>query len=337
MADTLSKPKLIHDHLGYSKSMGVGSFYYQILRLLKNEQIPPFLSSTFRSILTLFLHLPLRSVDKFLIRQLQDALLPHPYLHALKVNPKIGVLICCTKKDRENLPLVINQLSENSLNHISEINIISPEKIDLDEEKHWPKLNFFSDLEILNDQNQREIQQHSPCDRFNWILQQSLKLKFTLMYSGDDLLVLDADTYLIRPHLFLDQDKKQILSNSYEYHQPYNSHANSFFNIENTSKSYVTHFQLWQVSIIKQMFPKNLVSILEWIRHGQANEQSPISEFHSYGSWVTNFYPDRIRISSWRNTSFPPNPSISFQEIRNICEGKLGPLNSISIHNYRKD
>lgn len=311
--------------------------YYKLLRQLKTQENRNKQSQLLNSLLKLIVQLPLSESKKSLIRQLIDALLPGPSFDTKAANPNIAALICCTNKDSKKLPAAIEQLLKNSINTIVEIHVISPQRISLQRKEDWPSIYYWEDSEIIDEFGQIQLVDNSPRHRFSWILQQVLKLSFALNSKEKYLLIMDADTFLIRPHLFVDQNGIQGLSFSNEFHKPYNLHANEFFGLQNKEFSYVTHYQLWQTRFIREMFPEGFKSILEWVGKGDTSEQSPVSEYHSYGSWLAGKYPEKIRWVSWRNASYPPTSELDLRLLESKLTSRFGDLNSISLHNYLRE
>lgn len=311
--------------------------YYKLLRQLKTQESRNKQSQLLNSLLKLIVQLPLSESKKSLIRQLIDALLPRPSFDTKAPNPNIAALLCCTSKDSKKLPAAIEQLLKNSINKIVEIHVISPQRISLQRKEGWPSIYYWEDSEIIDEYGKNQLANNSPRHRFSWILQQALKLNFALNYTGRYLLILDSDTFLIKPHLFVDHNGVQNLSFSNEFHKPYNLHANEFFGLRNKQFSYVTHYQLWQTGFIREMFPEGFKSILEWVSNGDISEQSPISEYHSYGSWIAGKYPEKIRWTSWRNISYPPTIDLDLGWLERQLTCRFGAINSISLHNYLRE
>lgn len=272
------------------------------------------------------------------LRQIFDAILPKPEIISEETFPEIDVLICCTEKDAKNLVTVVSCLKKYSTNPIRTINIISPTQLlTLKNGSAIEGCAYWLDSEIISNDFQEEIRKYVPPKRFNWVLQQALKVSFTLKHAIIPILILDADTCLLKPHTFVDLSNSQLLNISYEFHKPYNTHSNKFFNIQNKNLSYVTHFQLWKPSVIHSMFPVEGHSLLSWIASGDFHQESPVSEFHSYGSWILTNNPSEVRIASWRNINFIPRELANLENEIFIAEKYFGSVNSISMHSYLKE
>jgi hypothetical protein len=173
-------------------------------------------------------------------------------------------------------------------------------------------------------------------ERHGWVTQQVLKIEFALKSKATYLLIIDADTVLMQPHAFVNQQGVQALSISYEKHEPYLEHASRYFKIPKSKHSYVTHYQLWQTKYIRAMFPKNLLSIFDWIAIADMNHVSGLSEYHSYGAWLENQHPNKKAIVSWRNLGISKARWLEMQDKNSLNLSKYGQLNSISVHSHIK-
>ena len=56
---------------------------------------------------------------------------------------------------------------------------------------------------------------------YGWVLAQYLKIWTVATSESEGVLVLDADTLLLSPRIFLDRSGKQILTPSVEFHRTY--------------------------------------------------------------------------------------------------------------------
>ena len=157
---------------------------------------------------------------------------------------------------------------------------------------------------------------------------------YALNSNSKYLLVIDSDTILLQPHAFVNKRGTQTLSISYEKHTPYLDHSSHYFKLPKSTKSYVTHYQLWQTSFIKEIFPENFDSIYEWLKLGQIDEPSGLSEFHCYGMWLELKHPNNRMVISWRNLNISHEKWIknTLNEISSVAS--YGPLNSVSVHSY---
>lgn len=243
---------------------------------------------------------------------------------------KISVVIPCHPKDSALISIVLEGLEKNCLNTISEVIIVSPEKIS-NKIKTGLNLRFLTDDLILEDQLVDLVKRNFPNSQFGWVVQQVLKIQTSLYFATqDNILVLDSDTVLIKPTLFVIEGR-QILNITREYHRQYvNQYQNYSRTGFDTGFSYVTHFQLWQREVITALWGGE--SIKEWLSCADLSTSSSISEYHTYGSFLVENFPHRLVYANWGNceTSRMSLAFSSYEEIRNL----LPNARSVSIHSY---
>jgi hypothetical protein len=148
------------------------------------------------------------------------------------------------------------------------------------------------------------VEEFVPADRQGWVKQQVLKLAFVARSASDGVLVLDADTILLQPKVWLD-GQRQLLAVAHEYHRPYVEHASRCLGPSCVDEgiSWVTHHQLMQPRVVREMLAvilqrsetveaaigsePDVDSALEaWIRAGDFTEPSAVSEYHIYGAFL---------------------------------------------------
>lgn len=256
-----------------------------------------------------------------------------PISGALEDLPNIDIAITAHQKDFTWLPLVVETALTNSLNPIAAVRIISPPG-PIPNLPDGITVQFELESELLGSEAMRRIAAIAPPGRIGWILQQVIKFYACLTADAPATLVIDADTVLLYPKAWLSSDGRQALSPSMEYHRPYVLQAESHWGDLGSPHgvSFVTHHQLLQKEIVAEMFPRGLDSILEWVSRIDPVEQSAISEYHSYGTFLSNAHPDRIAWARWANAvAFDITAdSISMNHLRR----KFPWAQSVSFHSY---
>jgi hypothetical protein len=174
---------------------------------------------------------------------------------------------------------------------------------------------------------------HIPKIRAGWVLQQIIKL-----YSGfvipnilDRYLVIDADTFFLRPTEFVDSQNRSLYNYGTEYHPTYFNHMNRLHpSLEkmNASMSGICHHMIFDIEILKSLF--TLIenyhnkpfykAFLDCIEFPNENDLSVCSEYEIYFNFILKYYHDIIQIRplGWQN---------SF-----TLQGHSPELNYVSIH-----
>jgi hypothetical protein len=123
----------------------------------------------------------------------------------------------------------------------------------------------------------------------------------------------------------------QILFISHEYHLPYKKHQKIFFDRGNSLISFVTHHQLMQRQYLYNIFGYNGERLLEWISLANYMEPSAMSEYDTYGEYVTSQKEGKFVFSKWDNFATKADDSIiEYSKVKK----KFGKYCSVSFHGY---
>jgi hypothetical protein len=143
-------------------------------------------------------------------------------------------------------------------------------------------------------------------DRRGWIFQQIVKLNTPAFATHENVLILDADTVLLRPQRFVGPGRCRLRCSD-EYHPPY------FWMFERlmgfparTRVSFVAHHMIFNAGVLTRL--KAHIerrsgrpwhqAILESL---DPHEASSFSEFETYGNWLLHKEDGDVSIQYWRN------------------------------------
>lgn len=163
----------------------------------------------------------------------------------------------------------------------------------LDEDTLLENVSFKSIEDLQKVKTERNI---------GWFYQQFLKMGFaqTQYAQSDYYLIWDADTLPLKPLNFF-ENGKPLLTLKEEYHKPYFETINKLFGLKKSNeKSFIAENMLINVEIMKeiiQAIEKNdAIDGNNWfekiIFSLHPNYKNDFSEFETYGTYVTNYYPD---------------------------------------------
>ena len=271
-----------------------------------------------------------------------------PLNGSLSFPPVIDVVIPVGQNDVSLLPLVLAGIREAVRNPIRQITVLgrcSPTMtrilaedggvLFVDEESILsPAINEF--LDSLQEQFHTK----------NWFYQQALKWKAVLMSSANAVLVVDADTILLRERIFFDGEQ-QLLMSVHEFNQPYEDHFISILGSKSEPAlacSFVAHHQLMIPQRVREMFQEidqqEDTALLSWFRAGADTGQSSVSEYHTYGRWLIDRYPEQVCLARWGNLPLPRS-KLGFSEGRSVpadtlrqLQDRFGGAYSLSAHGY---
>jgi hypothetical protein len=259
----------------------------------------------------------------------------------------IEILVVATKKDFDILPYAIQFAINNSQNQILKVTIICP-AVDISEiyENYLQsvvpkvKINFLPEEDVVLKEIRESLIQIFKL-RSGWMLQQFLKVEFCLKSQARGILVLDADTILLRPQIWLDDKNSQILMPSLEFHEPYYDFLNRAFNFKKYPKyTFVSHHMLIQPYILREIFGKlgldNLENLFSFvIKFAIKNEASPVClEYELYAQGLLKFFPKLVSLVKFSNISVVREEILGTNIKLEVLESYKKVYNSITAHSY---
>ena len=155
--------------------------------------------------------------------------------------------------------------------------------------------------------------------RSGWYLQQLIKLyaSFVIKDMLDDYLVIDSDTFFLKPTSFF-MDHKPLYNFGDEHHIPYFDHMKKLHPtlVRKSNVSGICHHMLFQKKILIHLFKliedyhhePFYISFLKCI-HPNYNLYSGASEYEIYFNFLHIYHSNTflIRELNWKNTSFNPH------------------------------
>ena len=154
---------------------------------------------------------------------------------------------------------------------------------------------------------------HGKNFRNGWYLQQLLKLYAGLIIPDilDTYLVLDCDTFFLKPTSFI-KNNKCLYNYSTEYHKPYFDHMKKLDETllkQDMNKSGICHHMMFETKYIKLLFNKIENSHKDkfynvFLKNVVDVFNSGASEYEIYFNFMLKYYPNKIIIRklNWRNT-----------------------------------
>lgn len=315
------------------------AFLFRPIRVWVEKQNSIVLASKFTNLSYNYFLITGKTLPYFLRMQVDFFQLWNP-LEQSNEMPFIEVVIPCTEKDLAMLPFSLASVRENSRNPISKITLVTPSQCVEKTKEQFPNLEILSDEQVLSQELIDELKKIVPPKRWGWSIQQLVKLAFAQTSEAKGVLIWDSDTLLTRPTIWLDSSGKQLLMFSHEYHRAYVENTSKYWGAGGKSRgmSFVTHHQLMKPNIVKDMFPNGDSAYIEWLRNCDWKTGSAFSEYHSYGTWISNNHPDKFAIGVWGNHSeFRHKFLAQVKEpimVRDWVKANHPGARSISFHDY---
>jgi hypothetical protein len=229
------------------------------------------------------------------------------------------VIYVATSKDFDVLSISIRRLLRlYKPSEIPRIRIIVPGQ-DVESCKelidNLRNLRIEYNLEIVNENECLDaevfdlIKQKIP-HRFGWVLQQFLKLQAALESQQNNVLILDADTILLRKRNFVDQKGLQLLFPTDEYNQDYYQNLIQLFGLQTTSHySFVSHHLLIQQKVLREIIQESKCTTInefagKIFAESDLTSNSPFSiDYELYSQYLLLNFRDNVQLSRWANLS----------------------------------
>lgn len=294
-----------------------------------------------------FIYLNFNIVPNWKIRHLVSIILDSNPLGQVTPSyfPKIDVIIPLSKKDLETIELTLFSLRLNLVNKIEKITVVYADDINIEKIIHL-------DCETIHERDflDKRLTRELSCINFNsnrgWVMQQVIKLYGAMISKNLGTFVIDGDTLLTKSRLPLivhgGNRTMQELNVTHGYYEPYSNFCKEMFEFEvNSPFQFVAHFQMMQSSVVRQMFPNGVESLIEMLRKLKNKpEKLALSEFQMYGSFLENFDPYSYKLGKWHNLACDMIPNFRSKKIEDRfaeVKAQFKSYDSVSFHAYLRN
>jgi len=255
------------------------------------------------------------------------------------------ILFVSTLKDFPLLPYALKSALETTSNFsIPRVTILTPDKYvdSLRDLLQDYDVSIQAESIYFDERTLRELKRTFQ-DRFGWVLQQLLKLKFVLQSESSGVLIIDSDTIILEPRYWLRKDGLQLLTPTWEYHAPYYRFLESVgIGGLNPEYTFVSHHMLMQPKMLEELFQyvgwNNVEDLTKLICSlPNIGEQSPFSlDYELYAQYLYQFHPDKILLGKWSNNAvaLPSNKNDRKVKIEEKIENSRNKFASLSFHSY---
>lgn len=262
-----------------------------------------------------------------------------------RIYPRLEILFVSAAKDFDILVASIAFASKATSHHKSvSYHVIVP-RVQIEQCKELLKdlpfqINIMDEEIFIKDELLLQLRS-SFSSRAGWVIQQILKVSFVMNSQAPGVLVIDSDTLLLEPRLWLDREGKQILTPTWEYHSAYYKFLNSRgISRVRPKYTFVSHHMLMQPTIFREAFSaagwKGLDElVMTLVAIPINNEESPFCiEYELYAQYMIIHYPDLIRLEKWSNIGFARNGKSMRDIEKEVISNYKGRYSSVSLHAY---
>lgn len=217
----------------------------------------------------------------------------------MPVREKIDVLIPAIEKDLRVLPYVIDGIKRQVKHPIGKIMIVAPKSPKIEQLCRQKGCKFVNENTVLPITKNHIHYRNKRWDRSGWLFQQLLKLGGDRIASQKSFLVMDADTVLIRPHIFKQDGKTVFYCRSWSQPQYFKNYRKLMGKKRSAPTSFVTHYMLFEKSKLASM--KKAIEArhgTSWynaiIRNINKASMFAFSEFETYGNFLYTRNPRKL-------------------------------------------
>ncbi len=261
----------------------------------------------------------------------------HPFKES---NVPVDILIPTVEKDLDMLKFCVSFARRNLMHPIKNVYIVAPPTKRIISCAEEIGAIFVDETKVLPIQLQDIFYfpaECRGCDRRGWLFQQFLKLSADEICEMEHVLVIDTDTLLVRPQIYV-YEGRTIFHCSDEFHMPYRRVYEKM--VGETAKgpfSFVSHTTLFEKSKLKHF--KNHVEERHQRPWFQAimdlmdkDEGSAHAENESYPQFVISYYPNSFIQLYYFNEGYNRRTCLPL-----LLNGKLNLdryVKSVSFHSY---
>lgn len=244
---------------------------------------------------------------------------------------KVDVVLPVIIRDLPVAEEVVASVRENLLHPINKIYMVSPNKPELVEFAKKHGLVFMDENNVLpiklSDIDYITNNGQTTMNRSGWIFQQLLKLGMYRHVEMDYYYIIDSDTILTRPQLFV-LNGKMLFNLADEYNEPY---FKTFAKLTGLTVecpfSFTCHQMFVKVDRMKEFLEhvENYCKV-DWykamIKEADRTTHSGISDYDNFGQYMFNKHKDEIFIEYFYNIGIPRQFLCDFGSLKKKLKNK---------------
>ena len=263
-----------------------------------------------------------------------------------RILPSVELLVLAKESDFEILNLVVEYAVLNSVNPISNVRIVVPRD-------SMPTVNSLfkedkvlfsllpvidSDDSFISESEISKIVQVIP-GRLGWVKQQVIANRAIQESESDWVLLVDADTILLKPRMWINELGEQILLPSEEFHDPYYDFLKTLSNdYKDAKNSFVSHHMIYNVKSLREIMARLggisevLDKALSW---SIGKGESPFDlKYEIYAQYIYASDVNRVRLEKWGNVSYDRRNFSNMDKLKSELEILRNHYCSVSYHHW---
>jgi hypothetical protein len=202
------------------------------------------------------------------------------------------------------------------------------------------KLRIIDEEIFLTEKLKEKILKNFPT-RYGWVLQQFIKIDFVRGSQAKGVLVIDADTLLLRNRVWLYKNGMQLLTPTFEYHRPYYEILNRMINSPvDPQFTFVPHHMLFQPQYMREIFLKlnwrQSIDVFNSLEPMIQDANSPFSiDYELYAQYMYTYHVDKVFLGKWSNRSMGFSNYVKLKD-KYFFDLEHQKYFSVSCHDYLK-
>ncbi|QHW32046.1 hypothetical protein GZH47_15340 [Paenibacillus rhizovicinus] len=225
---------------------------------------------------------------------------------------KIDVLIPAIEKDLVTLPYVIDAVRKQVKHPIGQIMIVSPDRPRMRNLCRRKGCRFVNENSVLPITKRNIRYRSKKWERSGWLFQQLLKMSGDNLGNSNYFLAIDADTVLIRPHVFRIGAKTLFYCRNWSQPEYFKTYRKLLGRKAASPSSFVTHYMLFEKSKLRRL--KRVIAAkhrMSWyaaiLKKMDRTKQFAFSEFETYGNFLYANNPSGVLLRKALNKSLSTN------------------------------
>jgi hypothetical protein len=250
--------------------------------------------------------------------------------------PSIDVAVPCGPNDIAMLPVVLDRVKNGSTNPIArKFAVVPPRLLSQAQDLAGDRFTVVDEALLLGPEVLDLVMVRFPT-RSNWVVQQLVKVAFVLQSEAPGVLILDADTMLLKPRTWLTSRGVQVLTPTMEWHQDYYNFLRTVSppSWPGPRYSFVPHHMLMQPDVLRSVMEQSGLRELHDLVQALGcetdypNQSMFCIEYELYAQGMLAIRPEDVALAKWSNIGVRRTPdAIAHSEA-------VGDFMSVSLHHY---
>ncbi len=255
---------------------------------------------------------------------------------------RLDIVIPIVEKDLEVLPHALSGIRNMIFHPLGKIYLLAPESAKIRQFAKENNCEFIFEDSLFEKSEKDKIKKHG-----GWIYQQFLKLAVNKAVEHEYYLIIDADTVLIHPQIFVQnssynifnpEESKCILNTNGVYYPERKRFTKKALNLNfSFRQGFVIHHMLfrkqWMAEFKQELEKQHGMSWQDaLLKLVEQDTERGLSEYDMYATFVYNRYPNQVKIVAGANLTVHRD---KLSGINDLKAAYANSYKSMSFHHFR--